>query len=69
MTFSPMDSDVQSPDDAPLREAGFSSVKIVRERAVDVPDEVLAEAASTEEIQRFRENGGLLSVTVRGRKP
>jgi SAM-dependent methyltransferase len=52
-----------------LREAGFSSVKIVRERPIDVPDEVLAEAASTDEIQRFRENGGLLSVTVRGRKP
>jgi SAM-dependent methyltransferase len=52
-----------------LREAGFSGVEIVRERAVDVPDEVLAEAASTDEIQRFRENGGLLSVTVRGRKP
>jgi SAM-dependent methyltransferase len=52
-----------------LREAGFSGVEIVRERAVDVPDEVLAEAASTDEIQRFRENGALLSVTVRGRKP
>lgn len=52
-----------------LREAGFSAVEIVRERAVDVPDEVLAEAASTEEIQRVRENGGLFSVTVRGRKP
>jgi SAM-dependent methyltransferase len=52
-----------------LREAGFSSVEVVGERALDVPDEVLAEAASTEEIQRFRENGGLLSVTVRGRKP
>jgi len=52
-----------------LRTAGFSGVEIVRERAVDVPDEVLAEAAATEEIQRFRENGALLSVTVRGQKP
>jgi SAM-dependent methyltransferase len=52
-----------------LREAGFSSVEVVRERAIGVPEEVLAEAASTDEIQRFRENGALLSVTVRGRKP
>jgi SAM-dependent methyltransferase len=52
-----------------LRKAGFSAVEIVRERAIDVPEEVLAEAASKEEIQPFRESGGLLSVTVRGQKP
>lgn len=52
-----------------LRKAGFSAVEIVRERQIDLPDEVLAEAASEEEIQRFQENRALLSVTVRGQKP
>ena len=52
-----------------LRAAGFSDVEIVRERPIDIPRTALLEAASEEELRRFRKDGSLASVTVRGRTP
>lgn len=49
-----------------LEEAGFEEVEVAKRKTIDVPSEVLMEHASEEEVQRFQENGGILSVTVRG---
>lgn len=52
-----------------LRKAGFVDVEVVRTKEIDVPDEVLHDAASQQDVDAFRAGGGgLLSVTVRGRK-
>ena len=52
-----------------LRSAGFEDVEVVRAKEIDLPDEVLLEAASPEQLAAFRRQGGaLLSVTVKGRK-
>lgn len=49
--------------------AGFSNVEVVKEKAIDVPDEALLEVASEEEVRAFRQSGGaIVSVTVKGRK-
>ncbi|MEX2400597.1 MAG: arsenite methyltransferase, partial [Rhodothermales bacterium] len=53
-----------------LRAAGFTDVEVARAKVIEVPDDVLREAASEDDLARFRANGGgLLSVTVRGTKP
>lgn len=54
---------------ARLRDAGFLDVDVAREKAIDVPDEIIEQEASASDVDAFRENGGaIVSVTVRGRK-
>ena len=53
-----------------LREAGFDDVRVVEEKVVDVPDDVLEGIVDMEDVRTYRESGGaLLSATVVGRKP
>ncbi|SRR5690554_4065725 len=53
-----------------LREAGFERVEVMRSRDIDVPENVLLDAATPEELAAFRQNGGaIMSVTVAGLKP
>jgi cyclopropane-fatty-acyl-phospholipid synthase len=51
-----------------LEAAGFEGVEVARRKPVDVPAEVLLEHADEDDVRRFRENGGIVSVTVRGRR-
>ena len=52
---------------AKLREAGFVDVRIVREKPINLPDEVLLDVLSPEDVARFRQSGAALrSVTVYG---
>lgn len=53
-----------------LEEAGFVDVRVVKEKVVSVPDEVLEGVLSPDELRASRESGGvLLSATVVGTKP
>ena len=50
---------------AKLRAAGFTDVRIVRQKPIDLPDEVLLSVLSPEDVARFRTSGvALRSVTV-----
>ena len=51
-----------------LEEAGFEDVDVARRKPIDVPAEVLLEHAGEGEVRQFQENGGIVSVTVRGRR-
>jgi len=52
-----------------LREAGFSSVRVLKEKPIVVPDETLRKWASAAEIEAFRRAGdGIVSVTVHGER-
>lgn len=52
-----------------IHEAGFSNVKVLREREINVPEEALLESASEDELVAFRAGGGaIVSVTVSGMK-
>ena len=54
---------------AKLREAGFVDVRIVREKPINLPDEVLLDVLSPEDVARFRQSGAALrSVTVYGER-
>jgi len=53
-----------------LSEAGFTDVKIAKSRTINLPDELLQEYLSDDEIASYRVSGStLLSVTVTGVKP
>lgn len=53
-----------------LEAAGFTDVRVVKEKITPVPDEALAGVLTQEEIRAYREGGGtLLSATVVGTKP
>ncbi len=52
-----------------LRGAGFNAVEVTQEREIQIPDDVLLEAARSSEVEAFREAGGaLLSITLRGHR-
>lgn len=52
-----------------IRGAGFIEVEIVRETKIDVPASVLEAEASTADVLSFQsQGGGIVSVTVRGKK-
>ncbi|MGI9174755.1 MAG: methyltransferase domain-containing protein, partial [Rhodothermales bacterium] len=52
-----------------LRAAGFADVRIVQQKPIDLPDEVLLDVLSPEDVARFRESGvALRSVTVYGER-
>ncbi len=52
-----------------LRAAGFSDVQVARERMIDIPDSVLLQLATREEVHAFRDSGGIASITVTGVRP
>ncbi|NEM97118.1 arsenite methyltransferase [Pontibacter burrus] len=53
-----------------IREAGFVNVTIQKEKAIQVPDEILQDYLDTDGIMQFREsNIGIYSITVYGDKP
>lgn len=53
-----------------LREAGFRDVEVVRERAIELPEDLLAAYLSEGQRESLRASGvRILSVTVRGAKP
>jgi SAM-dependent methyltransferase len=49
-----------------LRQAGFTDVEMVRERSIDIPDELLLLAGDRADLEAFRRSGGIASITVRG---
>lgn len=52
-----------------IRGAGFLDVEVVREKKIDVPEEIIEREASLTDVHAFRDGGGaIVSVTVRGRK-
>ncbi len=54
---------------ATIREAGFSDVKVAKEKAIDVPEDVVEHDVSTADLAAFRRKGGaIVSVTVKGVK-
>jgi hypothetical protein len=53
-----------------IEEAGFSNILVQREREVDIPDEVLLQYLTQEEIQLFNSSTARIkSITVYADKP
>lgn len=54
---------------AVIRAAGFESVRVITEKPIHVPDEILLQYLSAEELGRYRAtNDAILSITVVGEK-
>jgi SAM-dependent methyltransferase len=52
-----------------IENSGFSNIEIKRTKAIDLPDNILAEYLNGEEIKTFRKNNiGIFSITVVGYK-
>ncbi|GMQ82221.1 MAG: arsenite methyltransferase [Rhodothermia bacterium] len=49
-----------------LQEAGFEDVSVVREREIDIADDILLQMATEREVTAFKASGGISSVTVTG---
>lgn len=55
---------------AGLHRAGFQNVRIQKQRPIAVPEEILRQYLSSQELESFRQGGaGIFSVTVYGEKP
>lgn len=53
-----------------IREAGFEHITLQKEKAIFIPDDILGQYMSAEEITAFRNSDtGIFSITVYGRKP
>jgi ubiquinone/menaquinone biosynthesis C-methylase UbiE len=53
-----------------IREAGFSNITVQKEKKIFIPDDILSEYLSKEEIEEFRNsNHGIVSITVYAEKP
>lgn len=53
-----------------VRKAGFTNLKLQKERKIELPDEILEKYMSGEELQSFKESGtGIFSVTLYAEKP
>jgi hypothetical protein len=53
-----------------IEDAGFEHITIQKEKAIFIPDDILSQYMSKEEIGQFRSGEtGIYSVTVYGRKP
>lgn len=53
-----------------IQDAGFEHITIQKEKAIFIPDDILSQYLSAEEIQAFRgSDTGIYSITVYGRKP
>ena len=55
---------------ATIKEAGFTNVKIQKERLTVIPDELMTEYITLDELQEFKKRGtGIYSITVYADKP
>lgn len=53
-----------------LAASGFSNIRIEKEKAIDIPDNILLSYISEDELRAFRASGnGISSITVYGEKP
>lgn len=53
-----------------IEEAGFQNVDVKKERKIEVPDSLLLNYMSSEELENFRKaESGIFSITVVGKKP
>ncbi len=53
-----------------IRQAGFKGIQVQKERAIQIPDDILANYLSAEEIRQIREGQvGIFSINVYGEKP
>ncbi|MFN6946004.1 MAG: arsenite methyltransferase [Cytophagaceae bacterium] len=53
-----------------IAKAGFTNVKLQKEREILIPDEILLNYLSTEELRKMKEQGmGIYSITVYAEKP
>jgi ubiquinone/menaquinone biosynthesis C-methylase UbiE len=53
-----------------IRNAGFTNIKIQRERKNELPDDMLAKYMSKQELEEFKKDfAGIASITVYGEKP
>jgi hypothetical protein len=49
---------------------GFININIHKEKEIFIPDNILADYLSKEEIESFRKSGtGVFSITISGEKP
>jgi SAM-dependent methyltransferase len=52
-----------------LKEAGFSEIKIQKEKAIKLPDDLVSAYLTTEQFQAYKDSGvGIYSITVYGEK-
>lgn len=50
--------------------SGFEQLQLVKERAIELPDEILLQYLNADELKQFRDSGAeVLSITVTGEKP
>lgn len=53
-----------------IKEAGFTNIKVQKERKIELPDEMLSKYMSAAEVANFkRQFAGIASITVYGEKP
>ncbi|MBE2290215.1 MAG: arsenite methyltransferase [Chitinophagaceae bacterium] len=53
-----------------IKEAGFESITVQKEKVITIPDDILNNYLSSAEVKEFKGSGvGIYSVTVFGRKP
>jgi len=53
-----------------IKDAGFEAITVQKEKAINVPDDILRNYLSEQEIADFKKSGtGIYSITVFGRKP
>jgi arsenite methyltransferase len=53
-----------------IEEAGFKNVEIKKEKRIDIPDELLMNYISTDDLAKFKSGEtGIFSITVVGSKP
>lgn len=53
-----------------IKETGFTNIILQKEKRIDVPDDILGNYVSAEEIKEYRDSGkGIFSVTVYAEKP
>jgi SAM-dependent methyltransferase len=53
-----------------IRKAGFSKISVVKEKPMTIPDTMLSQLLSVEELNAFKNSGSvILSITVYGEKP
>ena len=53
-----------------IRAAGFANVSVPKDRAITIPDDILSNYLSADEIEAFKQSGNqITSVTVYGEKP
>ena len=53
-----------------IQDVGFQNITVQKQKRIDLPDDILVNYLSADEIQVMRhENNGILSITVYGEKP